>query len=86
MACIFSYNGKRWPRSPFLLTAMKYKITYLTKQLVHQNPRVGFWFNVESIPKDFVATKIVEYDGEMFDDGWDKLVTEDVIDWEIIQE
>ena len=62
---------------------MKYKITYLTVKPSkgHNRYGVGFWLNKESIPPEYVATKTVEYDGEIFDDGWNKLVTEDVIDW-----
>ena len=63
---------------------MKYIITYLTVRPVKENKRVGFWFNESSIPEKYKATDIVEYDGEIFDDGWNELVTKDVIDWKMV--
>ena len=65
---------------------MKYKITYLTVKpsTGHTKYGVGFWMNKESIPKEYLATRTFEYDGEPFDEGWYKRVTEDVVEWEAV--
>ena len=65
---------------------MKYCITYLTVKpsTGHNKYNVGYWLNKDSIPKEYIATRTVEYNGKLYDEGWCKLVTEDVVDIEVI--
>lgn len=67
---------------------MKYKITYLTVKPSegHNTYDVGYWLNPESIPSEYVKTRTVEYEGTPGDEGWDKLVTEDVVEWRQIND
>ena len=65
---------------------MLYKITYLTVKpsTGHNRYGVGFWLNKESIPPEYLAERIVEYEGKPFDEDWNSIVTEDIVEWETV--
>ena len=72
---------------------MKYKVTYLIETFEHteDTPVMDFSYwgnNIDTIPKSLLDTRIIEYQGEPLDEGWQAYQSEvldiqgDIVDWE----